>query len=317
MALVYPWFRSTWQACLKDIENQRLPQAWLFHGNQGIGKQDFCQQLICRLLCQQPDGDFACSQCPACTQMAAATHPDFRLLTPEEGASTIKIGQWAPILQFAQQTTGVSGRKVIFIAPAEQLNHTISNALLKTLEEPVPGLIFVLMTNALSQILPTLLSRCQAKHLPSPTAEEGAVWLKQHNPEIEITELPAFWLQRPIVLSQQIADPSFVAQRQRIYDCLSDLILGHIEPLQVSTELAALDFKNALHLLDEWLAQMIFSCAHLADPAVIDAHQRSLKQWYSYRDEVVGHLQRIAAGNPANAALALENLMVNLSLNTG
>jgi len=72
------------------------------------------------------------------------------------------------------------GLRIVLIHPAEALNAASANALLKMLEEPMPDVLFILITHQLQRLLPTIISRCQKVKMPSPTEAEALAWLNMH-----------------------------------------------------------------------------------------------------------------------------------------
>ncbi|NYE60199.1 DNA polymerase-3 subunit delta' [Duganella sp. 1224] len=198
---IYPWQESSWQQ-LQTLR-QRMPHAILFHGAAGIGKADFIEQFAQGLLCEdvRPDGH-ACGACASCGWFSQQNHPDYRRIRPEamedepaaegeegEGevkkaaksktpSKEIKIEQIRSLADFMNISTHRQGLRVVVLYPAEALNMPASNALLKTLEEPPPGTVFLLASNSLDRLLPTILSRCRKFALPMPNHAEALAWLK-------------------------------------------------------------------------------------------------------------------------------------------
>jgi len=181
----------------------RLPHAILFHGPAGIGKADFIEAFAQALLCEnvRPDGH-ACGTCASCGWFAQGNHPDYRRVRPEaledevpaaEGedapaeekkaksktaSKEIKIEQVRALADFMNISTHRQGLRVVVLYPAEALNMPASNALLKTLEEPPPGTVFLLASNGLDRLLPTILSRCRKFALPMPDHAQALAWLE-------------------------------------------------------------------------------------------------------------------------------------------
>jgi DNA polymerase-3 subunit delta' len=199
---IYPWQEASWQQL--QMLRQRMPHAILFHGAAGIGKSDFIERFAQGLLCEAvlPDGH-ACGQCSSCGWFSQQNHPDYRRVRPEaledepaaegeegEGESKktakstkapskeIKIEQIRALADFMNISTHRQGLRVVVLYPAEALNMPASNALLKTLEEPPPGTVFLLASNSLDRLLPTILSRCRKFALPMPSHAEALAWLK-------------------------------------------------------------------------------------------------------------------------------------------
>jgi DNA polymerase-3 subunit delta' len=197
----YPWQDAAWQQ-LQQLR-ERLPHAILFHGAAGVGKSGFIEAFAQSLLCEnvQPDGH-ACGACASCGWFVQHNHPDYRRVRPEaledepsvdgeEGGDSdkkskstkapskeIKIEQIRALADFMNISTHRQGLRVVVLYPAEALNMPASNALLKTLEEPPPGTVFLLASNSLDRLLPTILSRCRKFALPMPDHAQALAWLQ-------------------------------------------------------------------------------------------------------------------------------------------
>ena len=197
----YPWQHDAWQQLAAMRE--RLPHAILFHGPHGIGKAGFIEAFAQSLLCEsvRPDGQ-ACGACASCGWFVQGSHPDYRRVRPEaleddpategeEGADEpkktksakpskeIKIEQVRALADFMNISTHRRGLRVVVLYPAEALNVPASNALLKTLEEPPPGTVFLLASDGLDRLLPTIVSRCRKFAMPLPAHGEALAWLRE------------------------------------------------------------------------------------------------------------------------------------------
>jgi DNA polymerase-3 subunit delta' len=132
----------------------QLPHALLIAGQAGMGKFDLARHFAAFLLCESPTAATqACGVCAACGWLAQGNHPDFRLLQPEalaeestDGAETsarkkpsqqITIDQVRALDEFLHVGTHRHGARVILINPAEAMNRSTANSLLKSLEEPI------------------------------------------------------------------------------------------------------------------------------------------------------------------------------------
>ncbi|MEI8118258.1 MAG: DNA polymerase III subunit delta', partial [Methylophilaceae bacterium] len=83
LSKLYPWQTQVWQHLNQDA--QRMPHALLLHGRSGIGKYDFARHFSQALLCVDKDKQgFACGHCSSCNWFNDDSHPDFRLLSPEQ-----------------------------------------------------------------------------------------------------------------------------------------------------------------------------------------------------------------------------------------
>lgn len=209
--ILYPWQQESWRQ-LQQLR-ARLPHAILFYGTQGIGKTVFVETFAQSLLCETPEPDgHACGVCEACGWFVQYSHPDYRRVRPEmleeddaaeaddDGevkktksskapSKEIKIDQIRALSDFLNVSTHRSGMRVITLYPAEALNTIAANSLLKMLEEPPAHTMFLLISNSIDHLLPTILSRCRQFALPMPSTAQASSWLKTQ----EIKEVDA-WL---------------------------------------------------------------------------------------------------------------------------
>lgn len=195
-----PWHRqqaSDWLGA-----RERFAHAWLIHGMAGIGKMRFAKAAAVSLLCEMPQQHLACGRCQACSWLRSGNHPDFRVLRPDalalaEGAVSeaddtppadkarkspsreIRVEQVRALESWVNTATHRGGVRVVLLYPAEAMNSVSANALLKLLEEPPPGTVFLLVADAPDRLLPTLASRCRRLPLAAPTAQESQQWLAQ------------------------------------------------------------------------------------------------------------------------------------------
>ncbi len=187
---------AVWQQLL--ARRARLPHALLLCGRPGIGKFDLAVAFAASLLCEQPrDSGEACGHCQPCCWVTLGNHPDLRLLQPQSFASfagnadegddplaakkpsqQITIDQVRALDDFLHVGTHRHGARVILLNPAEAMNRATANALLKSLEEPVPGTLFILTTSDPYRLLPTIRSRCQTINAPLPPKASAAAWLR-------------------------------------------------------------------------------------------------------------------------------------------
>ncbi len=142
------------------LERDRLAHALLFTGPAGIGKVLAARVFAAQVFCTS-SGPVPCGECHGCRQVAAGTHPDLVIVAPIAGKKEIGVDV-VRRLKHTIQLHAVSGRrKVAIIDEADRLSIAAQNALLKTLEEPPPGSVIILVTASPGALLPTVRSRCQ------------------------------------------------------------------------------------------------------------------------------------------------------------
>ncbi|MGK0440403.1 MAG: DNA polymerase-3 subunit delta', partial [Pseudohongiellaceae bacterium] len=141
----FAWHAVQWQHLADLCAANRLPHALLFAGPPGVGKLRFAKALAYSLLCEKPGYQTACGECKQC-RLNQTSHPDLKLIQPEEGARQIKIDQVRGVVQFIVQTSHAGGYKIIILSPAEAMNTNAANAVLKSLEEPTDNCLLILIS---------------------------------------------------------------------------------------------------------------------------------------------------------------------------
>jgi DNA polymerase-3 subunit delta' len=232
----FPWHREALAGLLAVRE--RLPHALLVHGPAGIGKVEFARALAAAILCEAPRGDAACGACPSCHWFSQGNHPDYREILPEaaadeeegeaevEGARAekakslvIKIEQVRGVGDFIALSTHRAGHRVLVLHPAEAMQPASANALLKTLEEPPPRTLIVLVSDRPSRLLPTIVSRCRRLALRIPARSEALAWLRGQ--EVERPEAALDGAGGAPLLARDLAGPDEAELRRRIVAELS------------------------------------------------------------------------------------------------
>ncbi len=179
----FPWHAELARELL--TRRARWPHAVLLSGRAGIGKRVLAQWLACALLCESPHADGQpCGSCPSCRYLAAGQHPDLRLVQPidvvddePKPVEWIVVDRIRALTEWAELTSHRGGAKVALIDPAERMNASAANALLKTLEEPPANTFFLLVSHQLGRLPATIISRCQRITVSTPGRDVARSWL--------------------------------------------------------------------------------------------------------------------------------------------
>jgi DNA polymerase-3 subunit delta' len=196
----------------ESIERGRLSHAYLFVGPDGIGKELLARELAKALLCARNTRE-ACDQCPSCQKTEHGNHPDVAFvrraertaLSPQpplrsrrggagvRGRTQIVIGQVREEIQEPIAYKAFEGRyKIFVVADAEQMTEEAQNCLLKTLEEPPPRSLLVLLATRLEPFLDTVVSRCQiVRFRPLATALVERILIEGHAVETGLARVLA------------------------------------------------------------------------------------------------------------------------------
>jgi DNA polymerase-3 subunit delta' len=193
---MHPWSEPFLAGMKRRIDS--LPHALLIHGAQGVGKLALAERIVQLLLCEASDAALKpCGTCEGCRWYLGGNHPDFRRIEPEALAAQpehaeeepvapakkgkpsqeIKVEQIRELANFLNIGSHRGRRRVALVHPAEEMNPNAANALLKGLEEPPAGAMFVLVSHRPARLLPTIRSRCVAVPVAIPPREAALAWL--------------------------------------------------------------------------------------------------------------------------------------------
>ncbi len=140
------------------IRRGRVGHAYLFSGPRGVGKTTSARLLAMAVNCEAPAEKRPCGVCESCRLVQAGSHPDVIEL---DAASNNSVEDVRDLREHAMLASMRGGTRVWILDEAHMLSKAAANALLKTLEEPPPGLMFILATTEPERLPPTVLSRCQ------------------------------------------------------------------------------------------------------------------------------------------------------------
>lgn len=140
--------------------SKKIPHAWIFMGEEGSENLKMAYSYAKTLLCDNPKDQY-CGTCNSCNLFNAKNHPDLLKITPRGKIRQIKKDDIDDLIQFLSLKSYRGGYKVIIVEESERLPEMCANVLLKSLEEPPPKTVFILVCNKENSLLPTIVSRCQ------------------------------------------------------------------------------------------------------------------------------------------------------------
>ena len=224
---IYPWQTQQWQQFLATSKAGRLPHALLISGPDGIGMEHFSLCLAAHLLCRDKTKAHACGSCKSCVLFSADNHPDMFKLEPEETGKQIKVDNVRGLIDFIHLSSQYAAHKIAVINPAEAMNRNAANALLKTLEEPPPDVIFLLVSPQPAILPVTIRSRCQAILFSRVGSGIGVGWLSERTGKNEVDALELLNLAegRPL-LAMEISNSNVAAHQDQVLADLERLAGG-------------------------------------------------------------------------------------------
>jgi hypothetical protein len=180
-------YAEAWEGIRNSFESGRLAHAYVIVGSPRGNALEFAESLLKLLYCE--GAEKPCGECSKCRLIESHKHVDTLWIEPQSKARQIKAGEVRGLVHRITQTSFEGGWKAGILVSAECMNTTSANILLKTLEEPPPKTILLLLTDSPQALLPTILSRCQKIVLSEGRAgATNAVW---NAPLMEILhELP-------------------------------------------------------------------------------------------------------------------------------
>lgn len=310
------------------LAHGRLAHAYLFHGEAHIGKfltaVRLAQALNCDTAASRENLD-SCGTCRSCLQIAARTHPDYVVIEPDRELAVpqIKIEQIREIEQQLIYRPLIGEKKICIIDDADRLTIGAANALLKTLEEPPPYGLFILISSRPMALPATIRSRCQSLRFLAPafTQVEAALILKRTLPPADAQFL-ALYCEGRIgeALVQDLA--ALRAQQRECLSLVDPSTLGSITAILSAAETLAKDERGGdiLNWLRRWIRDMILVLVggdperllhrdHL-DRLTHDAKQADLDMLLELSAEI-DRIEQQAARHP-NMQMALETVLLRL-----
>ena len=314
-----------------------MPHALLLVGPPHVGKMTLALNLAQVVNCLEP-GPEPCGHCSQCVRIAQGLHSDVRVLSVEPGSTdgptrtVIGIGDIKEVLRQVSLKPYEGSQTAIIINGAESMSDEAANAVLKTLEEPPPQVIFLLLTANESALLPTIRSRCRTFTLrPVPLREVAERLEQEHGAGPEESERLARLSRGCLGWAITAKDnPDTIQEFDIQVDRMKDVCeSGLAQRFNYATELATLFSRDreaarqTLYLWLRWWRDLMLikegAEQYINDPSRLPDLQELAASLTTA--DVVGFVKRLLAtlealDQNASPRLALESLMLNLPMNS-
>ena len=305
MSVFAPWQQRVYDHAASALDAGRLGHGLLFCGPARLGKREVAERLANRLLCtsRTPDGE-PCGSCRSCRLFALRSqtdpvelrpdgslahpgghtgHPDFLQISygindkarPPRPRTEIVIDQMRRLSEQMALTAQYGDAKIAIIEPADAINHAGANALLKTLEEPVPGRYLWLVSANPARLSATIRSRCQKLEFRLPARDEALAWLlQQGHAESAAAEALDAARGHPGLADEWLQGDGLAVRRQVAGD-LEKLAAGDIAVVETAQRWVA---DSDVDLRLRFAADLALSAA--ADGLTDPVRTRSLAAWF-------------------------------------
>ncbi len=323
-----PWQHGQWAQFQQARARDRLPQAYLLTGPEGVGKWHLASAMGAALLCDTPidaredRAGAACGTCRRCRFLAQGTHPDLwqppdkraadeavvgagAITRPNEGLTVDAVRQ---ITRFFTQTAQFSGMKVALLPQVDSLLPAAANALLKTLEEPPPNTLLLLTTAAPGRVLPTIHSRCQRLRCAAPAPTDAATdhWLAGQLAAVGVSREAASLL--GLTHGAPLAALALAHQwetRQQFFAELAQVIAGERDPFEWADSWGKSPAVTADWLLSWCDGAIVHRLAQGPKPRPFC--RRPLAAWWQFHGGLLAWRQQL--GRSVNGPLQLIALL--------
>ena len=221
------------QAAIRD---KKPFHAYLFQGEEGVGKEALARTFAAGLQCQSESADKPCKECVSCRQMESGNQPDVIWVTREK--ASLGVDEIREQLCNTMDIKPFSSPYKIYLVPeAEKMTEAAQNALLKTIEEPPEYGIVILMTSNISALLPTIQSRCLTMEFRPLSTAVVESYVKEHCqvPDYQARASAAFAQGNLGKAMRYAKSEDFIERKDHIMS-----LLRHVEQMDLSEMLAVI-----------------------------------------------------------------------------
>jgi DNA polymerase III subunit delta' len=222
-------------AGLRSQVARREAHAWLLLGPSGSGKRAAALAMAAALDCEVSPGA-GCGSCSSCHRILRRRHPDVHHISPEGLVIPVDVVREA-IIPEAARSPFESPFKVFVIEEADRMNDAAQNALLKTLEEPEPDTVFILVSDNEEELLETLRSRCRVVHL-DPISEGDVVAMLRADGAASVDAVAAARAaEGDVEVARAVAFDEATRARRRLWSEVPERLTAPQDALEIAAEI--------------------------------------------------------------------------------
>ena len=268
----------------RQLEEGHVSHAWLLTGPRGSGKRSVAFALAAALVCERGPGT-ACGECSGCARALRNRHPDVHHIEPEGVIIPVDVVREAVIPEAARSPFEAS-YKVFVVEDADRMNDAAQNALLKTLEEPQPDTVFVLVSDHEEEVLETIRSRCRIVRLDPVPLERVAEILVAAGADPDEARRAATLAEGDVARARTLAFDDAVRARIDLWRGVPARLTSPLDALDAAAEIVA-EAKAAAKAREKEQKQEVTALAEAmgegrgtsaARNALVKRHRRELRR---------------------------------------
>jgi DNA polymerase-3 subunit delta' len=274
-----------------QVNSGEVAHSWLLIGPSGSGKRSAARAMACALNCPV-EPNRGCGTCRSCSRILRGHHPDVHHVVAEGPIIPVDVIR-ETVIPEAALSPFEAARKVFIIEEAERMHPYAQNALLKTLEEPQPDTVFILISDRDDDLLETIRSRCRVVRLDPVPEEEIVALLRREGASEESATLAARLSGGDVESARALALDKAVIARRWLFRGIPGRLKSPVDAFEAAAEVLA-EAKDAVKAREQVQRELV---AELADAmgegrgtaaarnALLKRHRRELRR---VEDEVLG-----------------------------
>ena len=238
----------------KSMAHDRVRHAYLIAGAESVGKETLARAFAMALNCTNPERR-PCCECSACRRIQSGNHPDVIYSQRDSETSPLKIEEIRSVMQRLALKPFEARYRIAIFRDFDSAQPRAQDALLKTLEEPAPHAILILLARSLDSILPTITSRSQIIHLrPAPADTIERVLIEHFGADEEQAHLLAHISGGRVGWAlSALHDPDLLERRAGAFELLENVLAANRIGRFKTAEDLAREKPALLALLEQWM----------------------------------------------------------------
>ncbi|MCY4379697.1 MAG: DNA polymerase III subunit delta' [Candidatus Dadabacteria bacterium] len=311
-----------------SVRKNRISHAYLFSGPEGVGKKLVATGFAKLINCAEGGAENLDCECTSCAKTEKGLNPDV-LVFGYPGEKTIKVDHVRQdIERLIHLAPYENPYKVFIIDGAQRMNFNAQNAFLKTLEEPPPNSVIILITTLADLLMPTIRSRCQSVVFQPLEVEQVRKFLEEERPGENDPELVSK-ISGGSISRALGTDEDYLRKRIEYVDCVIAVdakkpltLFDSVERIQKDVKGAPQELKTVFDILSTWLRDSVVLKTSGKREEIVNTDLIEQLSEYSEKRDVPELLGKFAAleetmarisENNANVEVSLENLLLKLS----